>query len=118
MALLRPGRREELVTRPHLDRTADAQSVSLQGQTFINHGLVGAGQLPAAEVDFLGDTLGSFSSLQIERGSWRHVGDHYEGILWTLPDRGRNDPAANLFYDYASRLERLRIRFTPADGPA
>jgi hypothetical protein len=107
---------EEPITRPHLDRTAGARSVSLHGQTFINQGLVGTGRLPADTVDFLGDTLGSFSSLQIARGSWKRVGDHYEGVLWTLPDRGANDPAANLFFDYPARLERLRIRFAPGDG--
>ncbi|WP_404336236.1 esterase-like activity of phytase family protein [Sphingomonas sp. MMS12-HWE2-04] len=37
-------------------------------------------------------------------------------MLWTLPDRGRNDPAAKLFFDYPARLERFRIRFTPGDG--
>lgn len=107
---------EEPVTRPHLDHAAAARSVSLNGRTFINRGLVGAGRLPAGTVDFLGDTLGSFSSLQIAPGSWKRVGDHYEGILWTLPDRGRNDPGANLFFDYPARLERFRIRFTPGDG--
>jgi hypothetical protein len=107
---------EEPITRPHLDRTAGARSLSLHGQTFVNQGLVGTGSLPAATVDFLGDTLGSISSLKIAPGSWKRVGDHYEGILWTLPDRGRNDPTANLFFDYAARLERLRIRFMPADG--
>jgi len=106
----------EPVTRPHWDRTAGARSVSLHGRTFTNHGLVGTGTLAAGAVDFLGDTLGSISSLRIAPGSWKRVGDHYEGILWTLPDRGRNDPAANLFFDYAGRLERLRIRFTPGDG--
>ena len=104
------------VTRPHIDQASGAQSVSQAGQTFINQGLVGAGRLPADTVDFLGDTLGSFSSLQIAPGSWKRVGDHYEGVLWTLPDRGRNDPAANLFFDYPARVERLRIRFTPGDG--
>jgi hypothetical protein len=107
---------EEPITRPHWDRTAGARSVSLHGQTFVDQGLVGTGRLPAGTVDFLGDTLGSFSSLQIAPGSWKRVGDHYEGILWTLPDRGRNDPAANLFFDYQGRLERLRIRFAPGDG--
>lgn len=106
----------EPITRPHLDQAAGAQSVSAYGQTFIHQGLVGAGRLPADTVDFLGDTLGSFSSLQIEPGSWKRVGDHYEGVLWTLPDRGRNDPAAKLFFDYPSRLHRLRLRFTPTDG--
>lgn len=106
----------EPITRPHLDQVAGARSVSLRGQTFIDHGLVGAGELSADAVDFLGDTLGSFSSLKVAPGSWKRVGDHYEGILWTLPDRGRNDPAAKLFYDYPARLERFRIRFTPGDG--
>ena len=107
---------EEAVTQPHLDRTDGAHSVSLNGQTFINQGLVGAGRLPAGTIDFLGDTLGSFSSLQVAPGSWKRVGDHYEGVLWTLPDRGRNDPTANLFFDYPARLVRLRLRFTPGDG--
>ncbi len=107
---------EEPIRRPHIDQTTGANSVTLNGQTFTNQGLVGAGALPAGTVDFLGDTLGSFSSLQIAPGSWKRVGDHYEGILWTLPDRGRNDPAANIFFDYAARLHRFRIRFTPDSG--
>jgi hypothetical protein len=107
---------EEPITRPHLDRSEGARSIALRGQTFTSHGLVGTGRLPAGTTDFLGDTLGSFSSLQIAPGSWKRVGDHYEGVLWTLPDRGRNDPGANLFFDYPARLIRLRIRFTPGDG--
>jgi hypothetical protein len=107
---------EESVTRPHLDLTDGAHSASLNGQTFVNQGLVGAGVLPAGTIDFLGDALGSFSSLRVAPGSWKRVGDHYEGVLWTLPDRGRNDPTANLFFDYPARLERLRLRFTPGDG--
>jgi hypothetical protein len=104
------------VTRPHLEQSAGAKSVSLNGRSFINLGLVGTGRLAAGTTDFLGDTLGSFSSLQIAPGSWKRVGDHYEARLWTLPDRGRNDPAARLFYDYAARLERFRVRFTPQNG--
>lgn len=107
---------EEPIGRPHLDQTLGARSVTLNGQTFVDQGLVGAGELAAGTVDFLGDTLGSISSLQIAPGSWKRVGDHYEGVLWTLPDRGRNDPAAKLFYDYAARLERFRVRFTTGDG--
>jgi hypothetical protein len=107
---------EEPITRSHLDSSTGPRSITLHGQTFVDEGLVGAGSLPADTIDFLGDTLGSFSSLKIAPGSWKRVGDHYEGILWTLPDRGRNDPAANLFFDYAARLERFRIRFVPADG--
>lgn len=107
---------EDVLTRPHLDQETGAHSVALNGRTFINQGLVGAGELPAGTVDFLGDTLGSFSSLKMAPDSWKRVGDHYEGVLWTLPDRGNNDPAANLFFDYAARLERFRIRFMLANG--
>lgn len=107
---------EEPITRPHLDHAAGAQNSALNGRTYINHGLVGAGRLAADTVDFLGDTLGSFSSLQIDPKSWKRVGHHYEGVLWTLPDRGRNDPAAGLFFDYPARLHRFRLRFSPADG--
>lgn len=106
----------EAILEPHLDRTAGAQSTAFGGQTFVNQGLVGAGRLPASTVDFLGDTLGSFSSFQMARGSWKRVGNGYEGVLWTLPDRGRNDPEAGLFFDYPARLHRFRIRYRPHDG--
>lgn len=107
---------EEPVTRPNLDRSVDVHSVALHGRTYVSEGLVGTGALPAGTVDFLGDTLGSFSSLKIAPGSWKRVGAGYEGVLWTLPDRGPNDPDANLFFDYPARLHRFRLRFTPADG--
>jgi len=107
---------EGAISRPHPDKTVGPASVTLRGATFINEGLVGAGTLSAGTIDFLGDTLGSFSSLRIAPGSWKRVNGHYEGILWTLPDRGRNDPAARMFFDYPARLERFRVRFTPTDG--
>lgn len=107
---------EEPIIRPHIEATKGAQSVTFRGQTYVNRGLVGAGALPAGTLDFLRDTLGSFSSLQIAPGSWKRVGDSYEAVLWTLPDRGRNDPDANIFFDYPARLHRFRLVFTPADG--
>lgn len=105
-------------TTPNLATGNDPQTVALNGHDFVNQGLVGSGRLSAQTIDFLGDTLGSFSSLGIDHKSWHRVGDHYEAVLWTLPDRGRNDPGAGLFYDYAARLHRFRIRFTPYSGPA
>lgn len=93
-----------------------ANAFTVGEPTFVDQGLVGSGRLPAGTVDFLGDTLGSFSSLAIDKASWHRVDDHYEGLLWTLPDRGRNDPTKDLFYDYAARLHRFRIKFTPYSG--
>ncbi|PTR34955.1 phytase-like protein with esterase activity [Luteibacter sp. OK325] len=85
------------------------RSVELGGKTYVDHGLVATGSLPAGTIDFLGDTLGSFSSLAIEPGSWKRDGDTYTGVLWTLPDRGRNDPEHNVFFDYRGRLHRFRF---------
>lgn len=85
------------------------RSVEVGGKTYVDQGLVAAGSLPAGTIDFLGDTLGSFSSLAIEPGSWKREGDTYTGVLWTLPDRGRNDPEHNVFFDYRGRLHRFRF---------
>jgi hypothetical protein len=101
---------------PHVIDSDAVQSITREGRSSINHGLVGTGRLSAGTVDFLGDTLGSFSSLAIVPKSWKRSGDRYEAVLWTLPDRGRNDPGEGLFYDYAARLHRFRIEFTPYSG--
>lgn len=106
------------ILSPHVVDGDAPQSVALDGRSSVNHGLVGTGRLAAGTVDFLGDTLGSFSSLAIVPGSWKQTGDHYQAVLWTLPDRGRNDPGEGLFYDYAARLHRFRIEFTPYTGKA
>ena len=105
-------------TTPHHADSLPPRVVDAAGQRYVDKGLVAAGSLPAATMDFLGDTLGSFSSLAVQRDSWKKVADgKYEAVLWTLPDRGRNDPEAGLFYDYPARLERLRVTIdTPAGG--
>lgn len=100
------------VRQPDITTTPLPRSVVVGGTTYVDHGLVASGVLPAGTIDFLGDTLGSFSSLQIEPGTWKREGDTYSGILWTLPDRGRNDPEHNLFYDYAGRINRIRFSMT------
>lgn len=105
-------------SRPHLAHDAAPATLELKGQRYLNLGLVGTGRLAAATRDFQGDTLGSFSSLKVLPGSWRRVGDHYEGVLWTLPDRGQNDPGAGKFFDYANRINRFEIRFSPYLGKA
>lgn len=80
--------------------------------------LLAAGVLAAGTVDFLGDTLGSFSSLAVDAAHWTRTPDGYRGVLWTLPDRGRNDPDAGLFYDYAGRLQRLQLQIRLGAGDA
>ncbi|HGM7285434.1 TPA: esterase-like activity of phytase family protein [Stenotrophomonas maltophilia] len=95
---------------PHEAAGTPPRTLQLGGRTYVDKGLVAAGRLPAGTVDFLGDTLGSFSSLAVQPGTWKRTTKGYEGVLWTLPDRGRNDPEAGLFYDYAGRVERMQLR--------
>jgi len=101
------------VRTPDLATTPLPRTVQMDGRTYVDHGLVATGSLPAGTVDFLGDTLGSFSSLMIEPGTWKRDGDTYTGVLWTLPDRGRNDPEHNVFFDYRARMHRFRVRMAP-----
>ncbi|WP_159727070.1 esterase-like activity of phytase family protein [Methylosinus sp. Ce-a6] len=102
---------------PNVVANDDPSSISLGGVSFTNQGLVGTGRLPAATIDFLGDTLGSFSSLAIDPYSWRQVGSSFVATMFALPDRGLNDPANGVFSDYAGRLLRFNIAFSPYSGP-
>ncbi len=111
------------VTKHWTDTTGDV-AVTLDGQTFVNHGLVAAGHLSAATRDFAGDTLGSFSSMALR--SWtRNADGSYSGDIYTLPDRGPNDVGSvKGTADYANRLHSLhlaltangRLTITPAGG--
>ncbi|ACA16555.1 outer membrane autotransporter barrel domain protein [Methylobacterium sp. 4-46] len=103
---------------PNLATADGPVSVEVGGIPFVNQGLQGAARLPAATRDFLGDTLGSFSSLAIDLETWRRRGDTYAGTLYTLPDRGYNNPDGGLFSDYAGRLNRFSLTFAPYAGPA
>ncbi len=96
------------VTKHWTDAPGDV-SVTLGGESFVNHGLVGAGRLSAATRDFAGDTLGSFSSMAVT--SWKKRPDGgYEGDIWTLPDRGPNDVGSiKGTADYANRIHALHL---------
>ncbi len=76
--------------------------------------LIALGRIPAATRDLMGDTLGSFSGLALEPGSWAAKGDSVSGVLLALPDRGFNVPEEGKFSDYASRVHR--IAFALKDG--
>ncbi|MEJ0023657.1 MAG: hypothetical protein WDN76_09650 [Alphaproteobacteria bacterium] len=82
------------ITRPHLDQTAGARSVSLHGRPSSARDWSAPAGCRRTPSIFSATRLVLFSSLQIAPGSWKRVDAHYEGVLWTLPDRGRNDPAA------------------------
>lgn len=101
---------------PNLQPVDGPVSVEVGGATVVNQGLQGVGRLPATTRDFRGDSLGSFSSLAVDLSTWRRSGDTYSGTLYTLPDRGYNNPDGGLFSDYAGRLNRFNVSFTPNAG--
>jgi hypothetical protein len=100
-------------TTPNLDTTAvgAVKTVSFNGASYLNKGLVGVGTYASGNIDGLGDTLGSFSSFKVDVSSWRKNGDgSYAGTLYTLPDRGYNVAA---LIDYAARIQKFDLAFTP-----
>ncbi len=100
-------------TTPNLDTTAvgASRSITLEGTTYVNQGLVGVGVFAANTLDSLGDTLGSFSSFKVDLSSWRRSSNgSYTGSLFTLPDRGYN--VAGLIA-YSARVQKFDLSFTP-----
>ena len=92
-----------------------AQSVSFQGDTFTNHGLVGVGRIAASTRDSFGETFGSFSAFYLDQASWGRSGNTYSGTLYTQPDRGYNGAGTT---NYAPRFNEISFTFTPAAGGA
>ncbi|CAO3414901.1 esterase-like activity of phytase family protein [Azospirillum doebereinerae] len=90
-------------------------SVTVNGSSFANQGLVGVGRLASGTRDKFGETLGSMSALSFDAGSWRRSGDSYSGIMFALPDRGYNVVGTT---DYRPRLNKLAVSLTPYYGTA
>lgn len=104
-------------TAPNFTSTLDPVSVSLNGSTFINQGLVGTVRLPANLHDFNGETLGSFSGMSIDLSTWRRAADgSYSTTLFTLPDRGPNNIGGFTTTNYAARLNRFTFTLNPYTG--
>lgn len=104
-----------VVTGSNQSTAPGAVEVTLNGVTFINHGLVGVGRIDAKALDQWGESLGSVSGLQIR--NWTRVGPHdYAGSLHILPDRGYN--SAPSFSNYAARIQKIDFTFRPARGSA
>jgi hypothetical protein len=90
------------------------QSVTFQGQTFVNKGLVGVARVPSNGVDKFGDTVSLGSGMAVLPGSWHKRGDgSYIGRFLMLPDRGWNTQGT---VDYAGRLHRYEAILHPYYG--
>jgi len=88
------------------------QSVTFQGATFVNWGLVGVGRVPSNATDQFGETLGGFGSgMAMDLQNWHKNGDgRYGGTLFMLPDRGWNTSGT---VDFHGRLHRFEVKLNP-----
>ncbi len=95
--------------------SAQSTSVTFEGSTFVNQGLVGVARVPSNAIDKFGDTLGGFGSgMAMLPGSWhKGAGGSYVGRLAMLPDRGWNTQGT---VDYPGRLQRFNITLQPFYG--
>ena len=94
---------------------AYAQSVSFEGTTFVDKGLVGVARAPSNAVDSLGETLGGFgSAATMLPGSWHRRSDgSFVGKLLMVPDRGWNTQGT---LDFIGRLQRFDFVLSPFYG--
>lgn len=89
-------------------------TVSFDGRTFVNHGLVGFGRINASAVDSYGETLGGLGSA-IALESIQNQGSSYTGKIRLNPDRGHNTQTTT---DYRARSQTFTFTFDPTKGSA
>jgi hypothetical protein len=121
LAMTAPAQAQSLqFTTPHTTTAAGTTTVTLNGISFANQGLIGVGRLDANVRDFAGETLGSFSSMALDLHSWhRNADGSYGGLIYTLPDRGPNGvgPFTGTT-NYRNRVHTSQITFTPYTSSA
>lgn len=76
--------------------------------------LIALGRLAASTRDAMGDTLGSFSGMALEPGSWRAADRGFAGVFLTLGDRGFNIPEQKKFSNYPTRVHRVAFELKGA----
>ena len=92
-----------------------ADTVAVDGMSFVNKGLVGVGRMPSDLRDQFGETVGSGSGLVVDPNSWTRAAQGYHGVFYLLPDRGYNVAGST---DFRARLYKLDIVFNPPADPA
>lgn len=87
-------------------------SATVNGDTFINHGLVGAGVVASNARDEFGDTMGGWGSgIAVDQASWKKNSDGtYSGVLYGQPDRGWNTEKT---VNFNGRIHTFDITLTP-----
>lgn len=87
-----------------------AGTVTVDGLTLTDKGLVGIGRIPASQRDKFGETFGSSSGMAVDAASWTRDANGYHGTIFLLPDRGYNVTGTT---DYRPRLNKVSITFNP-----
>ncbi|ANB14803.1 hypothetical protein AWJ20_2414 [Sugiyamaella lignohabitans] len=90
-------------------------TVKVGGNTFTNHGLVGAGSLPSDLRDQFGDTIGGIgSAIAFDQFSFKKNFDgSYSGVLYAQPDRGWNTEGTT---NYHARVHEFSLKLNPYYG--
>lgn len=90
-------------------------SVVLNGQTYINKGIVAFGRIPSDAIESTGDTLGGLgSAMAIKYGTWKDIGNgSFSGTLVVHPDRGYNVEGT---INYQARQHDIDFVLTPYYG--
>ena len=101
-----------LATGESVQRATAAGTVTVDGVTLTNKGLVGVGRIPASQRDKFGETFGSSSGMAVDTTSWTKDGNGYRGTIYLLPDRGYNVSGTT---DYRPRLNKISIVFNPVN---
>ncbi|MCJ1363102.1 hypothetical protein MMC16_002208 [Acarospora aff. strigata] len=99
------------VITPSLQRReAFINRTTCNGKTYTYQELAGYGFVASNAVDKFGDNLGGLgSAIALDRSTWKKIRKgSYEGILWTLPDRGWNTEGT---INYQPRVHKFRIMF-------
>ncbi|KDQ57002.1 hypothetical protein JAAARDRAFT_69973 [Jaapia argillacea MUCL 33604] len=116
-----PATVEDFFSRASLNPYTDpdptwAVSATINGQTFINKGLVAFGLIPSNFTDSTGDTMGGIgSAIALKSGTFTKTsGTTYTGTIIAQPDRGYNVVQT---VDYQARQQEIDFVLIPFYGP-
>jgi hypothetical protein len=96
---------------PQSSSPAAVATVTLDGVTYTNKGLVGFGLIPSNFRESTGDTLGGYgSAIALKLGTWKAKKGVYSGTFVACPDRGFNVDAT---IDYQARQHEIDFVLAP-----
>ncbi|KAL9937736.1 hypothetical protein V8E36_003281 [Tilletia maclaganii] len=90
-----------------------ATSVTFDGRTFTNKGLVGFGRISGNAKDSYGESIGGIGSAIALESSTKNADGTYTFSLVADPDRGHNTQVTT---DYRARQHKFTLNFDPSKG--